>query len=103
MAPNRGPTVSAKIVAGRYNLSELEGPIAGPNRVEVDGDVEAALGFTLDDEEAFTKRGGKPLPPNPIPLTYNRESTLTVEVSAGQPNTFDVTVPGRTVVARPRY
>ncbi|MDX1947834.1 MAG: hypothetical protein SFU86_20720 [Pirellulaceae bacterium] len=103
LAPNQGPTASAMIVDGQYNLSDLDGPVAGPNRVELEGDPAAILGFALDDEEAFAKRGGRPLPPDPIPPAFNRQSSLVAEVQADEPNTFDIAVPGRTVAARPSH
>ena len=101
MAPNSGPTVSARIASGEYQLSKAAGPVVGQNRVEVEADLD--LGFALDDEAAYAKRG-KPLPPNPVPPEFNVKSTLLTEVRAGATNTFDVTIPGpRQTVARPTY
>jgi hypothetical protein len=91
VAPNKGPTVSAPIVAGEYTLSRKDGPVAGQNRVEVEANLD--LGFAIDDEAAFAQRGGRPLPPNPVPADFNRNSKLTVEVKPGQGNTFNVTIP----------
>lgn len=91
MAPNKGPTVSAPIIGGQYTLSRKEGPIAGQNRVEVEANLD--LGFAIDDEAAFAQRGGRPLPPNPVPADFNRNSKLTVEVKPGEDNKFDVTIP----------
>src|SRR5687767_12035167 len=68
-APNQGPATSARIAAGEYKLAKPEGPVVGKNRVEVEADLN--LGFPIDDEAAFAKRGGKPLPPNPIPPAFN--------------------------------
>ena len=50
------------------------------------------LGFALDDEASFALRGGAPLPPNPIPPEYNRQSRLTTEVKAGH-NEYNFDVP----------
>jgi hypothetical protein len=97
VAPNEGPAVSARIVGGEYQLSRKEGPAIGANRVEIEGDLN--LGFALDDEAAYAQRGGAPLPPDPIPLEFNRRSTLTVEVKAGEDNAYDVTVPNVQQVA----
>ncbi len=47
VAPNQGPAASARIEAGQYNLDAQEGPVVGPNRVEVEADLK--LGFALDD------------------------------------------------------
>jgi hypothetical protein len=91
LAPNEGPTVSAPIVAGEYALSRTQGPIAGQNRVEVEANLD--LGFAIDDEAAFARRGGRPLPPNPVPAEFNRNSKLTVEVKPGEENTYNVTIP----------
>jgi hypothetical protein len=91
IAPNQGPAASARIAAGEYKLSANEGPVAGQNRVEVEADLN--LGFPIDDEAAFAKRGRRPLPPNPIPPAFNSQSTLVVDVEAGHENTFNVAVP----------
>jgi hypothetical protein len=64
----------------------------GQNRVEVEADLN--LGFAIDDEAAFAKRG-KLLPPNPIPAKYNSQSTLAVEIKAGEENKYDVVIPGK--------
>lgn len=90
VAPNSGPTVSAAIVNGDYQLDERNGPIVGLNRVEVRGD--RPLGFPVDDEQAFAQRGGAPLPPDPVPATYNTQSQLTLEVKAGEDNAYDVPI-----------
>ncbi len=101
-APNQGPTTSAAIVNGQYAIGQSEGAVVGENRVEVEAELN--LGFAIDDEAAYTKRGGRPLPPNPIPPRYNRESTLIAEIKAGEDNQFDVTIPGgRHSAARPQY
>jgi hypothetical protein len=102
--PNEGPAVSAPVVDGRYTLARAAGPVAGKNRVEVDSDLAASLGFALEDEEAFAKRGNVKLPPDPIPPTFNRQSTLTVEVAADRENTYNVEIPARRFAThRARY
>jgi hypothetical protein len=101
LAPNQGPVTSAAVVAGEYQISETEGAVIGQNRVEVEADLN--LSFAIDDEAAYAKRGGRPLPANPIPPQYNRDSTLVVEVIAGQHNRYDVNVPGALhMTARPQ-
>ena len=98
VAPNEGPTASAAIVNGKYELDQENGPIVGPNRVE----VEADLGIALDDEEAMAKI--RRLPLQPVPPQYNRQSTLVYEVVEGQQNEYDIAVPsGRQTVGRPQY
>lgn len=102
VAPNQGPATSAVITAGEYKIPKDEGPVIGSNRVEVEADLN--LGFALDDEASFAKRGGKPLPPNPIPPQFNRDSQLVVEVKPGAENSYDVTVPqSRHAAARAKY
>jgi hypothetical protein len=102
VAPNQGPATSAVITAGEYKIPKGEGPIVGKNRVEVEADLN--LGFAIDDEAAFAKRGGKPLPPNAIPPQFNRESQLVVEVKAGEDNSYDIAVPqARHAAARANY
>jgi hypothetical protein len=90
IAPNQGPATSARIAAGAYKLEKVDGPVVGQNRVAVEADLN--LGFALDDEAAFAKRG-KPLPPNPIPPAFNSQSQLSVEVKAGDENKYDVVIP----------
>jgi hypothetical protein len=91
IAPTEGPVTSAVVASGAYSLPEERGPVVGQHRVEVE--AELPLGFALDDEQAFAKRGGKPLPPNPIPPEFNRRSKLQVDVVADRENTFDIQVP----------
>ena len=91
IAPNQGPATSAAITAGEYKIRKADGPVVGQNRVEVEADLN--LGFAIDDEAAYAKRGAKPLPPNAIPAQFNRDSQLVVEVKAGEDNSYDVIVP----------
>jgi hypothetical protein len=85
-----GPVVSAMIQDGAYQLHAEEGPLVGHNRVEVEAELD--LGFPIDDEQAFAQRRAAPLPPNPIPPRFNRQSTLAIEIQEGD-NTYDVTIP----------
>jgi hypothetical protein len=89
--PLEGPATTAAIVNGEYSLPKDRGPIVGTNRVEVQADLN--LGFPIDDEQAFVARQGAPLPPNPIPPTFNRQSTLTHEVKADFENVFELNIP----------
>ncbi len=90
IAPNQGPATSARITDGQYQLSKNDGPVVGQNRVAVEADLN--IGFALDDEAAFAKRG-KPLPPNPIPPAFNSQSQLSVEVKPGDENKYHVVIP----------
>jgi hypothetical protein len=98
IAPNQGPAASARIAAGQYKLAANEGPVVGANRVEVEADLN--LGFAIDDEAAFARRGGRPLPPNSIPPAFNSQSTLTADVKAGGENSYDFAIPARGQSAR---
>jgi hypothetical protein len=89
-APNTGPVASAVVVNGAYQLSAQDGPVLGNNRVQVEATPD--LGFALDDEAAFAKRGPQPLPPDPIPPEFGSQSTLTKDIQAGD-NQFDVQIP----------
>jgi hypothetical protein len=89
-APNHGPAVSAAVRDGAYSLDDSDGPVLGANRVEVEASPN--LGFAIDDEAAFAKRQGAPLPANPIPSEFNSKSTLAVDVQEGE-NVFNVPIP----------
>jgi hypothetical protein len=101
VAPSEGPATSARIINGEYTLSEEQGPVVGANRVQIEADLN--VGFELDDEAAYAARGGVPLPPQPIPPEFNTRSTQTVEVKAGEDNSYDVTVPQVQQMAGGRY
>lgn len=92
---NKGPTVTLPIVNGTYTASKKDGPLIGFQRVEIEADPN--LGFAIDDEEAFAKRGGAPLPMQWIPPQFNRQSQLKTEVLANTKNVFDVPIPAGTV------
>ena len=51
------------------------------------------LGFALDDEEAFARRGTASIPPSPIPPEFGINSQLSVEIKPGETNKFDVPIP----------
>ena len=93
IAPTTGPSTSAAIRNGEFALKKEQGPIIGTHRVEVEADL--PLGFSIDDDVAFAQRQGKPLPPNPVPPQYNRQSTLTTEVKANIENEFTFDVPAK--------
>lgn len=88
---NSGPAAGAVIKDGVYKLAEGEGPIIGRQRVEIEATNH--LGFEADDEQAYasavTERKGKPLPENPVPDKYNRQSTLVADIKADDINKND--------------
>jgi hypothetical protein len=87
----KGPAAVGTVTQGFYEIPKQLGPVAGPHRVEIEGPIE--LPFEIDDEQAFAKAfqetKKKPLPPQPVPAVYNRQSTLTVDVLAGGQTKFD--------------
>jgi hypothetical protein len=87
IAPTSGPAVSTRVAGGKYQFARSDGPVVGQNRVQVEADLN--LGFALDDEEAFAKRGSLQLPQSPIPAEFG----VSVEVKSGETNKHDVTVP----------
>jgi hypothetical protein len=91
LAPNKGPAATALITAGKYQVSGGEGPVVGKNRVEVEADLN--LGFALDDEEAFARRGPGPLPASPIPPEFNATAQLSVDIKPGETNKYNVAIP----------
>jgi hypothetical protein len=90
LPPTQGPAVSTRVSEGGYELAAKEGPVVGRQRVEVE--AELPWGFAIDDEAAFAKNGGRPLPVNPIPPAFNTQSSLVTEIKPGE-NSFDVSVP----------
>jgi hypothetical protein len=90
LAPNVGPTASAVVVNGEYQLPAREGAVVGPNRVQVEATPD--LGFALDDEAAYARRGAVPMPPDPIPPEFGKQSQLTLQVVESN-NQFDIQIP----------
>lgn len=88
-----GKAASAGIQQGEFTVTRQDGLAPGKYRVEIEAAVD--LGFEIDDDVAFARRGGKPLPPNPVPPKFNRNSTLTASVAPGDNNIleFNLDVP----------
>lgn len=97
VSPNKGPVATARIIAGKYHAAKADGPVIGKNRVEVEADLN--LGFALDDEEAFSRRGSGPLPQSPIPSDFNSTAQLSVEIRPGETNQYDVPIPAASQTA----
>lgn len=86
----KGPAAVAIIQEGAYSLSNNDGPVAGILRVEIE--ATNFQDFELDDEEAYADRAAKGKPPlkkNPVPPIYNRNSTLTAQLTTDGNRTFD--------------
>jgi hypothetical protein len=88
-----GKATSAGIQQGEFTVTCQDGLVPGKYRVEIEAAVD--LGFAIDDDVAFAQRGRKPLPPNPVPPKFNRDSTLTASVAPGDNNIleFNLDVP----------
>ena len=89
-ADSLGPAAAAVIAGGEYELTDEDGPVLGHHRVEIEATNFAE--FPIDDEQAYAAAvtaGQQPLAANPIPPAYNRQSTLTADVTGGAGQTFD--------------
>jgi hypothetical protein len=91
IAPNQGPSATARVSGGKYQLPKSTGAVIGNNRVEVEADMN--LGFALDDEDAFAKRSTSLLPASPIPYEFGSNSKLSVDIKPGDVNKYDVPIP----------
>ncbi len=88
--PAGGPAASAVITAGKYQLTEADGPVFGSQRVEIE--ATNYLSFEIDDEQGFAAAatsGELKDAENPIPPQYNQQSTLEVRVTDGEGHQFD--------------
>jgi hypothetical protein len=87
----KGPAAVGAITNGFYDIPRDQGPVAGPHRVEIEGQID--LPFEIDDEQAFERAydetKGKPLPPQPVPPQFNRQTTLTADVLSDGQTKFD--------------
>lgn len=88
----KAPAAVGSIVDGFYVLDQKIGPVAGKYRIEIEGQIESP--FDLDDESAyaaaFDKSRQNPLPSQPVPAKYNRNSELSAEVTTDETaNKFD--------------
>jgi len=90
----KGPKVSVAIDNGFFQFPEDVGPVAGHHRVEIEAPEAGEL--ALDDEEAVERlrqQGRKPkIEVLRIPLIYNTNSRLTVNLTEAGPNdlTFEL-------------
>ncbi|MBI1348473.1 hypothetical protein GC163_19540 [bacterium] len=85
----KGPAASGGVIDGFFEIPKMAGAVPGEYRVEIEGQLD--LGFPIDDDVAFSQNwGAKPLPPNPVPKKYNRESELKATVTTDPvSNRFD--------------
>lgn len=87
--PAQGPVASAIVVDGRFQLDRREGPVVGPNRVEVQ--IERPLGFALDDEAAYARARGR-VQPAIVPVASSDQRI--VEIRPGTVNRCELSLPG---------
>jgi hypothetical protein len=81
--PSAAGGASGDIEGGKFAIESGQGPIAGTYRVV----ISTRMG---PDVDASQPPGEIPKPKkDPIPAKYNTKSTLTADVKAGVPNTFD--------------
>ena len=85
-----GPGAMTEINDGQFCFSKDSGPIPGTHRIEIE--ATQFQGFAIDNEAAYTaammQTGRSPLGRNPIPTTYNTNSTLTAFVQDTNDQTF---------------
>jgi hypothetical protein len=89
----KGPVALTTIKDGRFALSAANGPVLGTNSIEIVAAPAAnPLAGATDIRAAWTNyaktKQGPPVD-TAVPAKYNQRSTLSVEVSAKGPNTFD--------------
>jgi hypothetical protein len=89
----KGPVALTTIKEGRYELSNSNGPALGKNSIEIVGAIaDNPLTGATDIKAAwaeYAKSSGSRPPEITIPKKYNRNSMLSVVVTATGDNTFD--------------
>ncbi len=86
-----GPVVGAEIRAGRYALSRREGPAVGTNRIEISWPRTTGNTATMPADGLGASELNEPERTEAIPPQYNRQSTLTRTIEAGDnPLSFEL-------------
>lgn len=88
-----GPKTSVVVTDGRFSVDAENGPIVGIHRIEIESTDDG--GFALDNEQALDQlhaSGMRRIEVVQIPTQYNRNSTLTENVTAEGPNQFQFTL-----------
>jgi hypothetical protein len=86
----KGPKASMSVTAGRFEIPETAGPVAGRHRIEIESDDHG--GIAPDDEAALKEMAAgkrKLAKPVKIPAIYNIRSTLERTVQSDSPNEFE--------------
>lgn len=89
VAPTTGPKVSVTIEQGQFVSDDEHGPVIGKHRVEIQSTDDG--GYAFDDEQAIERlkqSGARSIEVVRVPPAFNKNSTLTASVSAGEPNEF---------------
>jgi hypothetical protein len=85
----RGAASGAMIKDGKYVVPKEHGLQPGVYRVVITSPPTSEVSKAAPG--MGTPRTGPP--PDRIPVSFNTESEVTIEVKPGQPNTFDFTIP----------
>lgn len=87
LAATNGPTAGAPIVDGSFAISADQGPTVGSYRVEI-----TAMRVTSKQQRTMNTATGQlesvPAYESIVPPRYNRNSELSIEVTAHGPNEF---------------
>lgn len=78
----RGPSASATVKDGRFELSTADGPLQGTQRIEVL--VQKALPFAIDDDAAFaqaSQNGRVPITPTSSAVAFRDPSQQQMELT----------------------
>jgi hypothetical protein len=79
-----GQSAGGKITAGKFTISQAEGPAPGVYRIEIVSYQSTGNQIPDPDSPGATKEELKQM----IPAIYNRNSTLTETIVAGKENEF---------------
>lgn len=98
----KGPAAVAVIEDGIYELPAETGPVMGKLRVEIEATNHQ--GFDLDDEKAYAAKAeqGPPIAKNPVPETFNRQSTLSINLDEDGDSDLDFRLSSAGVLADSR-
>lgn len=88
----KGPAAAGTIENGTYAIDRRVGPVQGTYKVEIE--QQPHTDFAIDDEagyaQAYQATKGRPIPPQPLPPRYNRQTELRALVTDDKEfNRFD--------------
>ena len=79
----KGPQASGEIVAGKFTISQAQGPVPGKHKVSISG--KPAVNVKPNEEPGGTPKAA----PEPVPAKYNKQSTLETEIPTGGSSTLE--------------